>query len=262
MTPTKLNIAVGSALLTFTCAQAMAQQRADSRPNILVILADDLGYSDIGCYGGDVQTPNLDRLAENGIRFTHFYNTSRSCPTRASMLTGLYQHQAGVGRMTFDQHKPGYRGTMTHNGVTIAEVLKDAGYRTAWVGKWHVAETPLRDDQRQWLAHQVYHEEFAPKDNYPINRGFQDCYGTIYGVVNYFDPFSLVNGDKPVREVPSNYYSTVALADTAVTYINRYAGGEQPFFMYLAFHSPHWPLHALPEDIEKYKDNYKYILLV
>ena len=257
MTPTKLNIAVGSALLTFTCAQSMAQQRADSRPNILVILADDLGYSDIGCYGGDVQTPNLDRLAENGIRFTHFYNTSRSCPTRASMLTGLYQHQAGVGRMTFDQHKPGYRGTMTHNGVTIAEVLKDAGYRTAWVGKWHVAETPLRDDQRQWLAHQVYHEEFAPKDNYPLNRGFQDCYGTIYGVVNYFDPFSLVNGDKPVREVPSNYYSTVALADTAVTYINRYAGGEQPFFMYLAFHSPHWPLHALPEDIEKYKDHYK-----
>ena len=87
------------------------------------------------------------------------------------------------------------------------------------------------NERRKW-----YHEEFAPKDNYPINRGFQDCYGTIYGVVNYFDPFSLVNGDKPVREVPSNYYSTVALADTAVTYINRYAGGEQPFFMYLAIH--------------------------
>ena len=208
----------------------------DPRPNIILILADDLGYSDIGCYGGEIETPNLNRLAEDGIRFTHFYNTSRSCPTRASLLTGLYQHQAGIGRMTFDDGLPGYRGTMTHNGVTIAEVLKSAGYNTAWVGKWHVSETPLRPDQRQWLAHQVKHEEFAPKNNYPINRGFQDCYGTIYGVVDY---------------------STIALGDTAVSFVNKYAQSDKPFFMYLAFHSPHWPLHALPQDIEKYKDTYK-----
>ena len=232
------------------------QAQNTSRPNIILILADDLGYSDIGCYGGEIQTPNLDRLAEEGVRFTHFYNTSRSCPTRASLLTGLYQHQAGIGRMTFDEHLPGYRGTMTHNGVTIAEVLKEAEYNTAWVGKWHVAETPLRPDQRQWLAHQVRHEEFAPKDNYPINRGFQDCYGTIYGVVDYFDPFSLVSGDQPVDTVPKDYYSTIALSDTAVAYVNRYAQSDKPFFMYLAYHSPHWPLHALPEDIEKYKDTY------
>ena len=228
----------------------------NTRPNIILILADDLGYSDIGCYGGEIHTPNLDRLAANGLRFSHFYNTSRSCPTRASLLTGLYQHQAGIGRMTFDDHLPGYRGTMTHNGVTIAEVLKEAGYHTAWVGKWHIAETPLRPDQRQWLAHQVKHEEFAPKDNYPINRGFQYCYGTIYGVVNYFDPFSLIYGDQPVDTVPKDYYSTIALSDSAVSYVNRQAGLEKPFFMYLAFHSPHWPLHALPEDIEKYKDTY------
>ena len=158
--------------------------------------------------------------------------------------------------MTFDQKEPGYRGTMTHNGVTIAEALKENGYQTAWVGKWHVAETPLRPDQRKWLAHQVQHEEFAPKNNYPINRGFQDCYGTIYGVVDYFDPFSLISGDKPVHTVPKDYYSTIALADTAVAYINKYAQSDSPFFMYLAFHSPHWPLHALPEDIEKYKDTY------
>ena len=140
---------------------------------------------------------------------------------------------------------------------TIAEVLKSAGYNTAWVGKWHVAETPLRPDQRQWLAHQVKHEEFAPKNNYPINRGFQDCYVTIYGVVDYFDPFSLIYGDQPVDTVPKDYYSTIALGDTAVSFVNKYAQSDKPFFMYLAFHSPHWPLHALPQDIEKYKDTYK-----
>ena len=235
---------------------AQAEQRSD-RPNIIVILADDMGYSDMGCYGGEIETPNLDRLAQNGLRFSHFYNAGRSCPTRASLLTGLYPHQAGIGRMTFDDNLPGYRGTMTHNGVTIAEVLQDAGYQTGMVGKWHVAETPLRQDQRQWLAHQVQHDEFAPIDNYPTRRGFQDFYGTIYGVVDYFDPFSLVNGETPVTDVPEGYYSTVALADSAAAYIDRYTKSEKPFFLYLSFHSPHWPLHALPEDIAKYENTYK-----
>lgn len=229
----------------------------DKRPNVVVILADDLGYSDLGCYGGEISTPNLDGLAQEGIRFTRFYNAGRSCPTRASLLTGLYPHQAGVGRMTFDEHQPGYRGTMTHNGMTIAEVLKESGYQTGMIGKWHVAETPLRDDQRRWLAHQTYHDEFAPKDNYPVNRGFQDFYGTIYGVINYFDPFSLVNGDKPVTSVPDDYYATTAMADSAVSYVNRYAGSDKPFFLYLSFHAPHWPLHALPGDIAKYEESYK-----
>ena len=245
------------ATLAFSASVCSAQNSKESKPNILVILADDMGFSDLGCYGSEIHTPNLDKLAAEGLRFTHFYNTSRSCPTRASLLTGLYQHQAGIGRMTFDDNQPGYRGTMTHNGVTIAEALKGNGYQTAWVGKWHIAETPLRPDQRQWLAHQVQHDEFAPKDNYPINRGFQDCYGTIYGVVDYFDPFSLISGDQPVNSVPKDYYSTIALADTAVAYVNKYAETDKPFFMYLAFHCPHWPLHALPEDIEKYKDTYK-----
>jgi arylsulfatase len=229
----------------------------NKRPNILIILADDMGYSDMGCYGGEIETPNLDRLAENGLRFSHFYNAGRSCPTRASLLTGLYPHQAGIGRMTFDDGLPGYRGTMTHNGVTVAEVLQDAGYQTGMIGKWHVAETPLRPDQRQWLAHQVQYDEFAPIDNYPTRRGFQHFYGTIYGVVDYFDPFSLVNDETPVTDVPEGYYSTIALADSASAYIDRYAKSEKPFFLYLAFHSPHWPLHALPEDIAKYENTYK-----
>lgn len=245
------------AFMTVGCQQAPQEKQVSGRPNILVILADDLGYSDLGCYGSEIQTPNLDRLAQTGIRFSHFYNAGRSCPSRASLLTGLYPHQAGIGRMTFDDHLPGYRGTMTHNGVTIPEVLKDTGYQTGMVGKWHVAETPLREDQRVWLAHQVEHEEFAPKENYPTHRGFEDFYGTIYGVVDYYDPFSLVHGEEPIREVPKDYYSTIALTDSAVSYINRYAQSEKPFFMYLSYHSPHWPLHAPEKYVQKYADTYQ-----
>ena len=119
------------AALAFSASACNAQENnKESKPNILVILADDMGFSDLGCYGGEIHTPNLDKLAAEGLRFTHFYNTSRSCPTRASLLTGLYQHQAGIGRMTFDDNQPGYRGTMTHNGVTIAEALKTT--RSSW----------------------------------------------------------------------------------------------------------------------------------
>lgn len=255
-------------LLTIACCSAMtlgyataadakaATAKKDKRPNILVILADDLGYSDMGCYGGEIDTPNLDGLAADGIRFTSFYNTGRSCPSRASLLTGLYPHQAGVGRMTFDDKLPGYRGTLSKNAVTIAEVLREAGYNTGMVGKWHVAETPLRPDQRQWLAHQVYHPYFAPIENYPTRRGFDDFYGTIYGVVDYFDPFSLVCGEKPVKEVPEDYYITNVLSDTASLYIERYADDDKPFFIYLSYTAPHWPLHAMPEDIAKYENVY------
>ncbi len=234
-----------------------AQAKGDDRPNIIVILADDLGYSDMGCYGGEIQTPSLDRLAENGLRFSRFYNTSRSCPTRASLLTGLYQHQAGIGRMTFNNKLPGYRGELSSNAVTIAEVLKNAGYQTGMIGKWHVSETQLKPDQRQWLAHQVYHEDFARKESYPTHRGFQNFYGIIYGVIDYFDPFSLVNGEEPVKEVPKDYYITQAFSDSAVSYVNRYARSEKPFFLYLAHTAPHWPLHALPEDIARYENTYK-----
>lgn len=246
-----------AALLAATGVSCTSTAKTDKRPNIIVILADDLGYSDMGCYGGEIQTPNLDRLASEGVRFTHFYNASRSCPTRASLLTGLYQHQAGIGRMTFDNHLPGYRGTLSHNAVTIAEVLKTAGYRTSMIGKWHVAETPLREDQRDWLNHQVFHDTFSDLENYPVNRGFDTHYGTIYGVVDYFDPFSLVEGEAPVNEVPEGYYITQSLSDRAVKEVKEYAKDERPFFMYLAYTAPHWPLQALPEDIARYEDTYK-----
>lgn len=231
-----------------------------TRPNIVLILADDLGFSDLGCYGGEAQTPNLDWLADHGLRFTQFYNTSRCCPTRASLLTGLYNHQAGIGGMTTETGKDGYRGHLVETCVTLAEVLKGAGYHTGMVGKWHVSNTVVEEkpeDQMAWLNHQTSHPLFSPIEQYPTNRGFEKYYGNIWGVVDFFDPFSLVNGTEPVTEVPDNYYHTEAISDTASAYIRSFAKEDKPFFLYVAETAPHWPLHALPEDIEKYKDTYK-----
>ena len=227
------------------------------RPNIIVSMADDMGYSDLGCYGGEIRTPNIDRLAERGLRFTQFYNTSRCCPTRASLLTGLYPHQAGVGRMTFDEELPGYQGTLSRNVVTIAEVLRAAGYSTAMVGKWHLSLTKSTPDNALWVSHRLGLGEFSDPESYPTARGFDEYWGTIWGVVDFFDPFSLVHNVKPVRSVPKDFYYTDAISDKAVEYIGKYGKGEKPFFLYVAHSAPHWPLHALPEDIAKYKDTYK-----
>jgi len=237
---------------------------ADERPNILLIMADDLGFSDVGCYGGEIETPNLDKLAANGLRFTNFYNASRCCPTRASMLTGLYPHQAWVGRMTKgagggEGSAPGYKGELGEDVVTIAEVLKTAGYQTGMVGKWHLSPTVSHPkDHMAWLNNQI-DKALQPSDasTYPVARGFEKYYGNIWGVVDFFDPFSLVEGNKPVLEVPEDYYITDALNDKTVDYIQDFAKADKPFFLYLAHCAPHWPLHALPEDIEKYKDTYK-----
>ena len=149
---------------------------AQDKPNIIVILSDDMGFSDLGCYGGEIYTPNLDKLASNGLRFTQFYNTARCCPTRASLLTGLYAHQTGIGLMTDDDNLPGYRGELGRNAVTIAEVLKPAGYNTYMVGKWHVT------NDTNWQK---------SKSNWPLQRGFDRFYGTINGAGSYWDPGTL-----------------------------------------------------------------------
>ncbi|MFI2741655.1 arylsulfatase [Zhouia sp. PK063] len=244
-----------------TKAQTSQQTVTAKQPNIIVILADDLGFSDLGCYGGEIETPNLNYLAKNGLRFTQFYNTSRCCPSRASLLTGLYNHEAGIGEMTTDRHLPGYRGHITKNTVTLAEVLKSAGYHTAMSGKWHVSNTveqPTPEKQLNWLDHHEEHPLFSPIEQYPVNRGFEKYYGNIWGVVDYFDPFSLVDGTKPVTEVPKNYYHTDAINDTAVAYIKELSKDkEKPFFLYVAETAPHWPLMAPEKTIEKYKDTYK-----
>ncbi len=244
--------AAGTASLAFPGLQcARAPQQAD-RPNIIVIMADDMGFSDAGCYGGEIDTPNIDRLADNGLRFTQFYNAARCCPTRACLMTGAYQHKVNMGRNG---------QTLGRNGLTIAEGLKEAGYNTSMLGKWHLSLTEPLDDKekhQKWLNHQYTPDRpFSPIDSYPVNRGFDEHYGPIWGVVDYFDPYSLVEGEKPVKEVPDDYYITDELNDRAVETVKRLGKEDDPYFLYLAHCAPHWPLHALEEDIQKYKDRYK-----
>jgi arylsulfatase len=257
-----LGLAIAAVLLlgSFDDGRQTSSPKAERRPNIIVVMADDMGFSDLGCYGGEIRTPNIDFLARNGIRYTQFYNTSRCCPTRASLLTGLYNQQAGIGKMTDAEDEPGYRGYLTENAVTLAEVLKTAGYQTGMTGKWHVSNTIVQKnpkDQLDWLNHKKNFGDFSPLDQYPTSRGFDRYFGNIWGVVDFFDPFSLVNGTKPVRQVPKNYYHTDAISDTTVAYIKSFAKLSAPFFLYVAHTAPHWPLMALPEDIAKYKDTYK-----
>ena len=211
-----------------------------SKPNIILIMNDDMGFSDLGCYGSEIATPHLDRLAAGGVRFTQFYNTARCCPTRASLLTGLYPHQTGVGHMMGDYGQPGYRGDLNRQCVTIAEALRPAGYHTLMTGKWHVTPAGSRS-----------------KYNWPLQRGFERFYGTIHGAGSYYDPVSLTHGNTPVQPVSRNYYYTDAISDNAVRYIDEYGRRREPFFLYVAYTAPHWPLHALAEDIAKYKDTYQ-----
>lgn len=251
-------------LILTSCGSGKKEEVEDTqqekRPNIVLILADDLGYSDLGCYGGEIDTPNLNYLAENGMRFTQFYNTSRCCPSRASLLTGLYNHEAGIGEMTTDRGLPGYRGHITENTVTMAEVLKEAGYHTGMIGKWHVSNTVVQDTpekQLNWLNHHESHPWFSPEDQYPTKRGFEKYYGNIWGVVDFFDPFSLVNDTEPVETVPDDYYHTDAISDTTVAYINEFSRDDKPFFLYVAETAPHWPLMAPEAEIKKYENTYK-----
>ena len=209
------------------------------RPNIVLIMADDLGFSDIGCYGGEIRTPHLDSLAAGGIRFTQFYNCARCCPTRASLMTGLYPHQAGVGHMVDNPRPyPGYAGDLSANAVTIAEVLKTAGYRTAMAGKWHV--TPVTDSRRNW----------------PRQRGFDRFYGTIHGAGSFYDPATLVSDNELVKPDRADYYYTDAIAERAAAFITEGAASGSPFFLYVAFTAPHWPLHAPESEVAKYKGRY------
>ena len=239
-------------------SKEQATLEPSQKPNIVVIMADDLGFSDLGCYGGEVDTPVLNGLAENGLRFNAFYNTSRCCPSRAALLTGQYPHQAGIGQMTMDRNLPGYRGRLDEQTVTLAEVLKTAGYQTGMVGKWHVSPTEDLggNEQLEWLNHQTEKETFSDLNTYPTARGFDKYYGNIWGVVDYFDPFALVNGTEPVKEVPEDFYYTDAIGDSAVAYVDHFVKEEKPFFLYVAHCAPHWPLMAPEEEIKKYEHVY------
>lgn len=211
------------------------------RPNIILIMSDDVGYSDIGCYGGLINTPSLDSLAQHGLRFTQFYNTARCCPSRASLLTGLYQHDAGIGHMVNDQGTDVYNGDLSKNAVTIAEVLKQAGYATYMSGKWHI--TPYIPEDLEPI-----------RSNWPLQRGFDKFFGTIHGAGSFYDPNSLTRDNKFIPPTDDFYY-TDAISDNAVDFIKDH-NTEQPFFLYLPYTAAHWPMHAKPEDIKKYKGQF------
>jgi arylsulfatase len=239
---------LGVGLICVFCA--VVAPAAPAAPNIVIILADDMGFSDIGCYGGEIHTPNLDALAAGGVRFTQFYNTGRCCPTRAALLTGRYPHQADMGWMTSRSLDiPGYRNDLSRHTQTIAEVLRTAGYSTYMSGKWHVTKDDL---------------PVGPQGNWPRQRGFDRFYGTNKNGAGYFDPLKLVRDDTPITAAsdveyqPKDYYYTDAIADQAARFIREHASRQkhQPFFLYVAFSAPHWPLHAPAAAVEKYKGVY------
>ncbi|GAA5480955.1 arylsulfatase [Haloferula sargassicola] len=225
---------------------------ADDRPNVVLIMVDDMGYSDLRCYGGEIDTPNIDSLASHGLRFTQFYNSARCCPTRATLMTGLHPHQVGIGHMTGENADtdrsvpPAYQGNINDSCVTLAQVAKSAGYATYMCGKWHLAGK----DPADW----------------PLQRGFDRYYGCLAGAVHQFHPYGariMYDGNKPDPHPQSTtdrpFYTTDAFADHAIQYIRDHEEGpskDDPYFLYLAFTAPHWPHHAHDEELEKYEGRY------
>jgi len=241
--------------LVFASALFLPALLRAAPPNIILIMSDDVGYSDIGCYGSEIATPNLDALAQGGVRFTQFYNTARCCPTRASLLTGLYAHQAGVGHMV-DGPGPktgsaAYAGELSRRAVTMAEALKLGGYATYMTGKWHVTQkTSPRGD--------------ADKDNWPRQRGFDRFFGTIHGAGSFFDPNTLVRENtfiSPYADAeyqPQEFYYTDAINDHAARFVTEHKerSADKPFFLYIAHTAAHWPMQAKESDIVKYRGRY------
>jgi arylsulfatase len=205
-------------------------------PNIVLIVADDLGYSDLGCYGGEIETPHLDSLAKDGLRLTRFYNTGRCCPSRASLLTGQYPHRVGIGHKVADLGRPGYRGFISKESLTIAQVLKDQNYRSFISGKWHLG-TPD-----------------------PTTHGFDEFFGTLVSAQTFWNPHHYMRtpaGRQARRYEHNQFYGTDAVTDHAIDFLTlARETPKQPWFLYVAYHAPHFPLHARQQDIAKYEGKY------
>ena len=219
----------------------------NDRPNIIVILADDMGWSDIGAYGSEIPTPHLDRLAENGLRYSQFYNSARCSPSRASLLTGVYPHQAGLGYLE-SRSKPNSRGThgkLLNRVVTIAEVLSDAGYFTAMSGKWHVGQT-----------------RGVP----PWKRGFQRTMSSALGAIYYPDQKAkddkgklYIDGKAYALNDPvfgKDWYISDLITEWGTKYIDEAKAKDKPFFLYLAHVAPHFPVMAPYDDVERFRTQY------
>lgn len=238
-----------SAALATTMAGYAAPAR---RPNIILILADDMGFSDLGVMGSEIRTPHIDGMARDGMLLSSMYNAARCCPTRAALLTGLYPHKAGIGHMGADLGTPAYQGYLRKDAATIAELLRPAGYRTLMAGKWHIGgdlyETTITD-----VAHWPIG---SPKHPSPRQRGFDRFYGIMDGVTSYFSPWCIVEDDQCVEVPPTGFYFTDAITDKAIGMMEESVRDQKPFFLYLAHAAPHWPLQAPQSDIARYDGVY------
>jgi len=225
------------ALIIYLISCQSVEESSINPPNIIVILADDLGYADLGCYGSEIHTPNIDKLASQGTQFTQFYTTARCCPSRASLLTGLYPHQTGIGHLDLDLGHPSYQGNLNEKCLTMAEVLRPKGYTTLISGKWHVGM-----DTAVW----------------PINRGFDKSFFTHSGG-NYFNTENtkLFTDTTRYYSNDEDFYLTDAITNNAIEFISNDTKEASPFFLYLTYTAPHFPLHAKESDVEKYADTYK-----
>ncbi len=226
---------------------------AAERPNVVLIMVDDLGFSDLGYHGSEIRTPHIDALARGGVRFSQFYNSGRCCPTRATLMTGLHPHQTGIGHMTEspsgggggNNRPPAYQGYLNRNCVTIAEVLGQHGYATLMAGKWHLGSNA--------------------RDRWPLQRGFEKYFGCLAGATRYFypeHPRGMTSGNEPIDAPESTteeaFYTTDAFTDYAMRFVREeIAGKSRPMFLYLAFTAPHWPMHAFEDDIARYRGKYK-----
>ena len=227
------------------------------RPSVIVIMADDLGFSDVGCFGGEIETPNIDQLAADGVIFSQMYNCARCCPSRASLLTGLYPHQAGIGHMVHEyspDKSAAYQGYLRDSCATIAELLRDVGgYRTMMSGKWHVGGDFPPDDPKHWKKHAG--DEHHPT---PVQRGFDEHFGTLGGGGSYYDPPTLIHNEKLILDTADDFYYTDRINDEACRMIREAAQEkDKPFFLYVAHAAPHWPLHAPADVIAKYRGKYR-----
>lgn len=222
-----------------------------NRPNVVLVLVDDMGYADLGLMGSEIQTPTIDALAENGLVYTSMYNGARCCPSRAALLTGLYPHNAGIGHMGTDLGTPAYQGYLRDNAASIAEVLQAGGYRTFMSGKWHVGGDLRARNSDSWRLGE-------PGFPTPRQRGFDRFYGIIDGVTNFFNPHFIMEDDAEIAVDPTGYFFTDAITDHAIDMVDSAIDDQDPFFLYLAHAAPHWPLHAHEEDMAKYETTYRH----
>ena len=220
-----------------------------ARPNIILILVDDMGFADLGLMGSEIRTPHIDGMAKRGAVLSAMYNCARCCPTRAALLTGVYPHRAGIGHMGANLGTPAYQGFLRNDAATIAELLRPAGYRTYMAGKWHVGGDFWARLVDSWRVGDVEHPT-------PVQRGFDRFYGIIDGVTHFFSPHFIMENDRRVEVSPTNYYFTDAITDKAIDMLEEGTASGDPFFLYLAHAAPHWPLHAHEADIAKYDGVY------